>query len=50
MADNRFRSKFDEWQFRIFQAVLFIIFVYSAYQFLNSHVPVGQFIAKLFGR
>jgi hypothetical protein len=50
MANNRFRGKLDEWQYRVFQWVLFIIFLYSAYQFLNNHVPISKFVTRLLGR
>jgi len=39
----------DKWQYRIFKAVLFIIAVYTMWQFLNAHVPVGKALSKLFG-
>ena len=41
MFVRRNSNPFDEWAFWIFKLVLFIIFLYSAYQFLDSHVPVS---------
>jgi hypothetical protein len=40
----------EVWQYRIFRWILFIIFLYFAYEFLNSHVPISKFVLHFFGR
>jgi hypothetical protein len=48
-TENRREDRLDRWQYRIFKVVLFIIAVYTMWQFLNAHVPVGKALSRLFG-
>jgi hypothetical protein len=44
------RDRLDEWQYRIFRWVIFIIFLATAYELLDNHIHIGHLIAKILGR
>jgi hypothetical protein len=46
MADNRFRDRFEQWQYRIFRWVLFILFLATVYKLLDSELHIGQIVSS----
>ena len=50
MCEMKSGDPFEIWQFRIFRLVLFIIFLVSAYELLDSHTHIGRFVLSLLGR
>jgi len=47
--ENRGGSRsWDEWEYRIFRFVLFLIFLSIAYQVLDSHLHISSFLLKFF--
>lgn len=49
MLYKKDRDPFDECQYRIFRWLLFILFIYYALQFLDSHIHLRRFISGLVG-
>jgi len=49
MADNRFRDPLDEWQFRIFKWVLFILFLSTAYRILDHDLHITRLVYSVLG-
>jgi hypothetical protein len=50
MTTQNGRDRLDDLQYRIFRAVLFIIFLGAMYQLLDSHVHVTQFVSGMLGK
>jgi hypothetical protein len=49
MASNFSRDPFDEWQYRIFKFVLFILFLATAYKLLDHELHITKLIRSIFG-
>jgi hypothetical protein len=43
------RDPFDEWQYRIFKAILFVNFIHTAWQFLDGRIQLSRFLRFLTG-
>jgi len=50
LRSRRETDALDEWQYWIFRIVLFIIFLVTAYQLLDSHVHIGRIVSSLLDR
>jgi hypothetical protein len=42
-------DKMERAQYLIFKWVLFVIFLYYAYKFLDDHIHITRFVYSLFG-
>ena len=43
------KDSFDDWQYRIFRIVLFILFLAAAYRLLDSELHLSRLISGMLG-